>query len=63
MEKKLFSGGRVFYFYLYLSTDRYNFITERQQFFKDVLDAHNYYRKKHGADKLKLDKKVSNYLF
>jgi len=59
----MFSGGRVYYFYLYLSTDRYNFITERQQFFRDILAAHNYFREMHGSGLLELDQGVSYNIF
>jgi len=59
MEKlTCFRLVEVFNFYLYLSTDRYNFITERKQFYQDILVAHNRLRDIHYAKPLKLDQKV-----
>jgi len=52
-----------FNFYLYLSTDKYNFITERKQFFDDMVRAHNDFRKLHQVDDLDLDEQVSYNIF
>jgi len=58
----MFLDGRVYYFYLYLRTDRYNFITDEKTFTEDILDAHNYFRYKHASGQLELDDEVSNFI-
>jgi len=59
----MFPGSRVYYFYLYVCTDTYNFIIDEKTFIEDILDAHNHFRHKHASGPLKLDDEVSNFIF
>jgi len=52
-----------FLFYLNLIIKIYIVLAERKQFFIDILNAHNEYRRIHGVPDLVLNDEVSNNIF